>query len=373
MAVCIRNKAARLVVFIVTVLAVVCVRPATRHARAASVLVAFADPSASPVVTDERVTFALGGETIPARVYATNGVDHPPAVVLVHGVHRDGIDEVRLERFARAVANTGVLVMTPLLEDLSDYKVKPHAIDVVGAAVEALRARASVPKVGLMGMSFGGGISLLAAADPRFCDHVAFVVAVGAHDDLGRVSRFFVEDAIQNPDGSTKRLHAHGYGPMVLVYSHIEDFFPPADSALAAEALRLWLAERRDDARRVAAALSRASKAKIDGLFDVGASAMKAEILAEIDRRADEMAAVSPHGHLAALSANVYLLHGEGDTVVPSSETLWLADDVPADRLREALVSPAIEHVEVKSPTAADQWALVHFMAQVLAEADMSR
>ena len=44
-------------------------------------------------------------------------------------------------------------------------------------------------------MSFAGGLSLLAAADPRFAEDVGFVVAVGAHHDLARVSRFFATDS----------------------------------------------------------------------------------------------------------------------------------------------------------------------------------
>ena len=234
----------------------------------------------------------------------------------------------------------------------------------------ALRERLGTDKVGLMGMSFGGGISLLAAADPRFADRVSFVVAVGAHDDLGRVSRFFINDEIPEPTGGTKKLHAHGYGVMVLVYSHVEDFFPPEDVPAARDALRSWLGQKRDDALKAASMLSPASKAKIDGLFDAGIGPMKGELLAEIDSHAEEMAKVSPRGHLGSIKANVYLLHGEGDTVIPATETLWLAEDVPPARLKSALVSPAIEHVELKSPSAADKWALVHFMGQVIGEAE---
>jgi hypothetical protein len=37
------------------------------------------------------------------------------------------------------------------------------------------------------------------------------------------------------------------------------------------------------------------------------------------------------------------------------------------------LVSPAIEHVELKEPSLADQWALIHFMGEVIGEAEASR
>ena len=101
---------------------------------------------------------------------------------------------------------------------------------------------------------------------------------------------------------------------------------------------------------------------------------MRPELLAEIDRRArDDMKTVSPHGRLGSLRAHVYLLHGAGDTVIPATETLWLAQDVPPASLRTALVSPAIEHVELKEPTLGDQWALVHFMGQVIGEAEAAR
>ena len=124
-----------------------------------------------------------------------------------------------------------------------------------------------------MGTSFGGGVALLTAADPRFADDVAFVVAIGAHDDLARVSGFFASDEIPEVSGATKKLHAHGYGSTVLVYTHAEDFFPAADVPAAREALRLFLWEKRDAAREAAKALSPVAKAKIDVIFGPDISA----------------------------------------------------------------------------------------------------
>ena len=370
----VRARGVRIAVFVLAAVAIILARPASHHARAASLLVAFSDPTSTPAaLAEERLTFTREGEEVPARLYVPTGITKPPGIVLVHGVHHAGIEEPRLERFARAVAAAGVVVMTPAVKELSDYKVAPRSIDTVGAAITKLRDLLGVEKVGLMGMSFGGGISLLSAADARFAEQVSFVVAVGAHGDLGRVSRFFIEDEIPEPSGATKKLRAHGYGVMVLVYSHVEDFFPAEDVPAARDALRFWLWEKRGDARAAAAKVSPPSKAKLDGLFDVGAPPMKAELLAEIDRHAEEMAKVSPHGHLGAIRANVYLLHGEGDTVIPATETLWLARDVPPARLKTALVSPAIEHVELKSPSVADKWALVRFMGEVIGEAEASR
>src|SRR6185369_6584439 len=115
-------------------------------------------------------------------------------------------------------------------------------------------------RVGVMGMSFAGGLSLLAAADPRFASDIGFVVAIGAHDDLERVLRFFATNEIAQPDGTTVKLEAHEYGALVMIYGNAERFFPAADVPAAREALRLRLWEQPDAAREKAKELGPASR-----------------------------------------------------------------------------------------------------------------
>jgi dienelactone hydrolase len=364
------------------VLALFLAGPAAHHARATRLLMTFADPKATPEVSEELLRIDVPASaagprrTVKARMYSPPGRTprDVPAVVLVHGVQHLGIEEPRLQRFARSIVSAGMVVLTPQVDELADYAVSARSIETVGASIRALGARAGRgSKIGLMGTSFGGGVSLLTAADARFADEVAFVVAIGAHDDLERVSGFFANDAIVEVTGATKRLRAHGYGATVLVYTHAEDFFPPEDVPAARDALRSWLHEERDAARQSAKALSPASKATMDVLFGPDISSLRPSILAMIERRRASMAAVSPHGRLDGLRAHVYLLHGAGDTVIPATETMWLAKDVPPAALRRVLVSQAIEHVELKEPSVADQWALVRFLSDVIGEAEAAR
>jgi pimeloyl-ACP methyl ester carboxylesterase len=222
-----------------------------------------------------------------------------------------------------------------------------------------------------MGFSFAGGLALVTATDPRYRNPFAFVVAVGAHDDLGRVLHFFASNEAPRPDGTTLQLTAHPYGSAVLIYAHAQDFFLPDDVAAARDALRLWLREDFDAARERAKVLSPEGAAEMKHVFDRDTAALAPQLNPEIARLAGSFAAISPSGHLADIRVPVFLLHGAGDNVIPPSETEWLAHDTPRALLREVLVSPAIEHVGLQGETKlGDELALVHFMGDVLQAAD---
>ncbi len=79
------------------------------------------------------------------------------------------------------------------------------------------------------------------------------------------------------------------------------------------------------------------------------------------------MDTVSPHSRISSLGTPVFLLHGAGDTIIPASETLWLAKDLPQQSVKAELVSPALVHVNMEDKiTWQQQWDLMDFMAQVL-------
>lgn len=371
-------KSKRFALFAIALVAVLFARPTSRHVRAASLLTSFSDAKAVVPATEEVFDFdvpAADGRParkVKARLFTPPGktAADVPAIVLVHGVQYLGIEEPRLQRFARSIVGAGIAVMTPQVDELADYHVAPASMDTTGAAVEALRKRSGHTKVGLMGTSFGGGVALLTAGDPRFANDVSFVVAVGAHDDLARVSRFFATNEVETVTGEIKQQHAHEYGATILVYTHAERFFPAEDLPAARDALRLWIWEKQDDAKAEAKKTSPETQAKLAKLFAADIASVRPQLLAEIDRLRPEMEPVSPHGHLGGIKGHVYLLHGTGDTVIPATEADWLAKDVPPSTLRELLVTPALGHVDLEKPSLKQQWQLVHFMGLVIGEAE---
>jgi len=317
------------------------------------------------------IAFSTPQGSIRAKVYTPINVQHPPAVVAVPGLHRLGIEEPRLINFAESMAETGVEVLTPQVDALADYRVEPQSIDVIGRSAQELAQRTGVKQVGVLGLSFAGGLSLMAAADPKYADQISFVVAVGAQDDVERVEHYLVEGHTQWPDGRTLTTPPHEYGLLIVVYSHPEDFFPTQDVETARNSLRLLLHEDVDAAKHEAEKLSPQSRELMNAVFQHERDGLRTKLLTDLDKHTAEAVAVSPHNHLQGLKAKVLLVHGEGDDVIPPSETEWLARDIPKGQLQEALISRAISHVSLEDqPKWRDQVAIIHWVALMLDDAD---
>ena len=370
----------RLSILAITLVAAVALYfPARDYSEAASVLLHIENPQTHAFVAEigthavqERdTTLQTPGGQVRARLYTPANIEHAPGLVLVHGVHYLGIDEPRLVNFARALSSHGIVVFTPEVPALADYTVDANSVPIIGASVLDLSRQLSTPRVGLMGLSFAGRLSLIAAADPRFSPHVAYVAAIGAHDDLYRVLRFFATDEIAAPDGTVLHMEAHEYGPLVVAYSQPEDFFSASDAPRARQALRLLLEEHGKESEAVTRTLSPAGQKLMQALYQKHRSQFDTMMLAHLETHQAAIAAASPAGKVENIRCPVFLLHGAGDNVIPPTETLWLAREIPAQYLRAVLISPAISHVEIggPGPSLADKLALLHWMEQFLTEA----
>jgi dienelactone hydrolase len=358
--------------------------PAARWWRAGALLTALSSahaagalaPSAShaPDLVEEDVEdIAPPGAGAPIRGRIYRRADQPlgggRGLVVVHGVHHDGMHEKRMIPFARELARAGLVVLTPEVTDLADYRITRQGVSAIRDAALYLGQRRDLvgdSRVGLLGFSFAGGLSLVAAAEPELAGRLRFVASVGGHHDLSRVLRFLIRDEVETPLGPERR-KAHDYGLVVLLHGAVDRFVPEPDRDPMREALRACLHEHRPEAVAAAGRLTTDEARRVWRLVESQRlQELAPELEALVRDRRDELAALSPRGRLAALEVPVYLVHGSGDTVIPPSETDWASRELGAAE-HVALVSPLLEHVEVsKSAGPGDKLALVHFIAQLL-------
>ena len=348
------------------------------YLRAASLLQRIAAPHATGWIANYDVhpvdmretSFEFQGTAIPARIYLPHGVGSASGIVVVHGMHELGINEARLVNFARALASSGFFVMTPQVPGIADYRVQGESVDLIGIAAQSFAQRLQVQKVGMLALSFSGGLALVAASDPRYANSIAWIATVGAHYDLAHVLRFFATGEAVRPDGTIERILPHEYGPLIVVYDEPQDFFSPQDAQAAHEAIKLLLSGNGKASEELMTTMTPAGQQTMQLIYHKQREWFAPVLLAEIDKRTQQLTAASPAGHLKSLRMPVLLLHGSDDTVIPPTELFWVQREIPQDNLLDALISPAITHVEVGSKASLrERLALVHWMALMIREA----
>jgi dienelactone hydrolase len=328
---------------------------------------------------------------IPARIYRPEGRIRR-AAILTPGVHAMGIDEPRLRGLAGDLAASGVTVVTIALPDLVRYRFTPQSVDEIedaGLWLAGQRELAPDGKAGLMGISFAGGLSVVAAGRPALRDKVAYVFSFGGHGDLARVLRYLCTGleplAPGQPSGSRPHVRApHDYGVAVILLG-LADRIVPVDQVgplrrgletfLTASQLTLVDMSQAQatfkESQAIAATLPEPSGHLMRYVNERNTKALGAELLPVLERiGAEEYPPSLSAEHSPAPSAPVYLLHGTDDTVIPAVETRLLAAHLESEGADvHALLSGLITHAEVdKSAAAAETWRLVGFWARLLSE-----
>jgi hypothetical protein len=177
----------------------------------------------------------LPGQRVPVRqgevetqLYRPDGAVRR-SVLLVPGVHSMGIAEPRLTALAHDLAGSGVAVMTMALPDLMAYQITARSADVIEDVVAWMAAQPELApdgRVGMIGISFAGGLSIVAAGRPAIRDNVAYVVSFGGHGDLGRVLHYLATgEAVHAP--GVKTIPPHDYGVAVILYAAADRMVPP--------------------------------------------------------------------------------------------------------------------------------------------------
>jgi hypothetical protein len=379
----------------IALLAVVVIYAATPYVRAASLIVraadlggqaeAFAQWQASPVERQAKHAVLTRYGEVPAQFYVPAG-SPSRTVLLLPGIHSMGIDEPRLTALATDLAASGVRVMTMALPDLQRYRITPNATDVIEDAVLWMVTRPELApdgSIGIVGVSFAGGLSLVAAGRPTIRDRLAFVVSFGGHGDLSRVLKYLAAGEPMTAAGVTSP-PPHDYGVAVILFQLADRGIVPPDQTeplrhgvetfLLASQLTLVSMDQANakfaEAHTIASELPEPAATYMKYVNDRAVKKLGPALLPFLNQAGVDDPALSPQRAPAVPSAPVFLLHGDGDTVIPTSESVMLGD-----YLREkgadvhVLLSGLITHAEVDhSAATAEALRLINFWAGVLRE-----
>jgi dienelactone hydrolase len=266
------------------------------------------------------------------------------------------------------------------LEDLKHYAITSRSTDMIEDAALWLTNQhelAPAGRIGMLGVSFAGGLSIVAAGRSSIRERVAFVMSFGGHGDFPRTLRYLCTG--EQPDGTIRP--PHDYGVAIILLGVADRLVPPEQveplrtSILAfLEASRLHLIDKAESDRQFervragSAALPQPSRSLMTLVNERDVAQLGPRLLPHVGAMGQDPA-LSP-ARSPAPEAAVYLLHGSDDNVIPAVESTLLAD---ALREREVhvrqLTTALITHAEVdRPPSLMEVQRLVAFWGALLDE-----
>lgn len=222
--------------------------------------------------------------------------------VIVHGVTVNGGEEPRLVRFAHSLACSGVTCVVPTLQGLASCRWERGDLEALVDVIISVSTRNHRP-VGLIGFSYGGSYSLLAAARQGVAQHVCRVISFGAYHNMKTLLQEYMKAEEQEPRDSAE-WDDKIYRRLVLLRGY------GCETGLPLEARQ----EMNSLLHRYCSEASLEEKKRFYHRFLQGLD------LTGMVRRISEpgvLQELSPEGNLSGLKCPVTLIHQQQDPVVP--------------------------------------------------------
>ena len=364
---------------------------ATPYARAGALIVrvanvggragSFANRFARTVTVEDGHEVPTRYGMVAARFYRPEGGSRR-SMLMIPGIHSMGIDEPRLKVLAQQMAGSGLTVMTIGLPDLMHYQVTAQSTDVIEDAITWMTSQPALApdgRVGLLGISFAGGLSVVAAGRPPIRDKIAFVMSFGGHSDLPRTLKYLVTGqgphvpglAVPPPHDYGVAVTSYAAAPLLVPAEQMQALREAIGTFLLASQLTLLDMDKANvtfvKAREMVKGLPEPSATYMTWVNDRNTKKLGALLAPYVEAYSSDPSASAERAP-GVPSAPVYLLHGSGDTVIPAAESVLLADYLRKKGVEvHLLLSQLITHVEIdKSAAASEMWKLDAFWASIL-------
>jgi dienelactone hydrolase len=289
-------------------------------------------------------------------------------VVVIPGVGDERKDS-QLINLSVSLAREGIVVMDMTTPALIGRRLNPDDEDAVVQAFLTLRSHPSVGsgRAGILGVSGGGDLGVLAAADPRIRDSVSFMMLFGGYFDAKSLLRDFGRRAL-DVDGSTQKWTPNPV-PVEVLAKTIAPTLPASEGKLLVGALS---EHGKPLSPAQLATLSPSALAAYHLLQGDDPTRVDANIAALSPAMQRDLVALSPSAILGEIRAPIYLLHDRNDTYVPFTESrAFNVALVQANHPHDFVELNIFAHVEVKyglgpGPLIGDGVSLFGILTQLL-------
>lgn len=270
-----------------------------------------------PVV--ERVQYSMRHGVVEGDLYRSAADGPHPGLLVCLGVVPFAVEHPQVPRLGAALARAGFVALLHWSPAMRDLRFDPDDVENFALAYQWLVERPDVDaaRSGFLGTCVGGAFSLMAAADPRIRDRVAFVAAYAPFASMWTLARD-IASASRPGAGGREPWPVDQLTRRVYIRS-LTNQLAPREAALLREACaepggRVDPDTLSADGRAIYPLLT---------LLDADAAEIALRRLPSTVQA--RLTAMSPVTYLADVQAPLLVfLHDRGDMVIPVSESRQL-------------------------------------------------
>jgi hypothetical protein len=283
--------------------------------------------------------------------------DSAAAMVLVPGADMAGDQHPLFVRFAETLASAGFLVLVPDIASLRRLEITAADAEPIAGAVRHMASRPEGRNgVAVTAISYAVGPAVLAALTPGVSGHVAAILGIGGYYDSFAAATFFTTGGFRAADGRWRQREPANHGRWVFLRANASLLPDVNDRAVLLEIARLRAAEPAAPVGHLVALLGPEGRAVwkvLENADPERASGLLAELPAPM--RAELASLDLSQRDLSALQAELILVHGRDDPVLPHTESVALAAAAPRAKV---YLLDSLRHVDLDLASLADGWRL---------------
>jgi pimeloyl-ACP methyl ester carboxylesterase len=167
----------------------------------------------APSIRDVRVA------GVPTTIAVPPGGGRRPAVVFLNGATAAGRHERHVERLTRALGEAGFIAVVPDPPGLAQGALTPQTLRSLERVVEAVSRRPDVSRTGLLGVSVGCSLGLVAAEGPLASVHLSGIACLAPFTDLRGVIMMALTGSYPEAPGKLVPYHPNAFVSLVIARS----------------------------------------------------------------------------------------------------------------------------------------------------------
>lgn len=277
-------------------------------------------------VRKERISVRNNGDKLVAVRYTRSSLKMRPTFILNIGISSYSDNHVVLNHLAKAIAMLGYHVLIPGFYEMKDCWLRKESVENIGQAVCAISNLSYVDSkhIAVVGVSFSGGMSIIAATTPNVHKNTKLLVAFGTYADIQSALRFSFTGRFK-VNGKVKKIVPNPWGRIVFLHNFLENIRKTLNAEKIRKVLGNLIKDREDWAFSDIRHLDPSDRAIVLSAYrDYGRKSK--EWLEQLTPKIRELSeSLSPVNVRGDLKIPIFLIHGIHDDMIDYGQSVQLS------------------------------------------------